>query len=175
MQEIWKDIKGYQGRYQVSNLGNIKSLQIKGFVRDKLLKQCKSRCYQIVSLHSINGSKNCKVHRLVAESFICNPQDKPQVNHIDGNKLNNTVENLEWATAKENNVHACKTGLRKMPKGEKCHLFGSGINSKLVLDNSNGVFYNSAKEAAISFNIKYSTMRSMLNGSYKNKTNLIYV
>lgn len=173
--EVWKDINGFEGSYQISNFGNIKSLKHRGVIRDKILIPSLVRGYLYISLCLKNGGrKTYKVHRLVAESFIPNSENKPQVNHKDGNKLNNRLDNLEWATSRENNNHALKNGLRVHKKGKDCHLFGSGINSKLVLDTSTGIFYDSAKEASNCFGIKQSTMRAMLNGSYRNKTNLIY-
>lgn len=114
MKEIWKDIKGYEGIYQISNLGNVKNLKprYKNINPTGLLKPVKmSTGYLNVSL--INKNKNRKehrVHRLVAEAFIKNPYNKPQVNHIDNNRSNNIVTNLEWTTCSENLKHAGKQG-----------------------------------------------------------------
>lgn len=114
MKEEWKDIKGFVG-YQISNLGRIRNLYLRygqGYkyisYKPKILKgSIFNNGYLMVSLKR----KKCLVHRLVAETFIPNPKNKPFVNHIDGNKLNNNVDNLEWCTFKENIQHAFKTGL----------------------------------------------------------------
>ena len=99
MGEIWKDIPGYEGLYQVSNLGNVKSLFR---YRRKLSIQTQPNGYKAVVLYK-NGNKKFKlVHRLVAEAFIPNPYKKPAVNHLDENRGNNVVSNLEWVTNKEN-------------------------------------------------------------------------
>lgn len=175
MNEFWRDIIGFEGAYKVSNLGAIKSIKHRGVIRDKILLPALVKGYLCVSLCLKNGGRKMyKVHRLVAQSFIHNTENKPQVNHKDGNKLNNNVENLEWATSSENNIHALETGLRAHKKGSDCRLFNNGIRAKLVLDTTTGIFYDSAKEAANCFGIKQSTMRAMLNGGYRNKTNLIY-
>ncbi len=106
--EIWKDIKGYEGLYLVSSLGNVKSIK-----RDVILKpQIGTWGYRHVRLSKTNG-KTIKTHRLVAETFIPMVNGKNQVNHKDGNKLNNNVKNLEWCDCQENTVHAFGTGLRK--------------------------------------------------------------
>lgn len=111
MDEIWKDIKGYEGLYQVSNLGNVKSLarvvphKITGSrtIPEKILKPNSDDVgYLYVSLSKDGKKKNPKIHRLVAEAFIPNPKNLPQVNHIDENKLNNRVTNLEWSTSLDN-------------------------------------------------------------------------
>lgn len=112
MQEIWKDIKGYEGYYQISNFGNVKSLKFNHGTRSKLLKPFDNEGYTRVKLFIKNNGKRFLVHRLVAENFIPNPKNKPFVNHIDGNKSNNFVENLEWVTSSENVVHAIQNGLR---------------------------------------------------------------
>ena len=112
--EIWKDIEGYEGLYQVSTCGNVKSLpkvRRNGtgtyIQKEKLLKPSNtSTGYKKVELCKDGKRKSFKVHRLVAQAFIPNPENKREVNHIDGNKHNNNVNNLEWVTSSENKLHA---------------------------------------------------------------------
>lgn len=119
MKEIWKDIKNYEGLYQISNLGNVKSLEryvnhLNGvrIVHEKILKPIIDNTgYYVVSLWKENICERIHIHRIVTENFIPNISNKPFVNHIDGNKLNNCINNLEWCTPKENNIHAYKYGL----------------------------------------------------------------
>lgn len=102
MKEIWKDIKGYEGLYQVSNFGRVKR-------NGRILKvRVKRKGYLGVVLYNNSEPKHYTIHRLVAEAFIPNPENKPQVNHIDEDKTNNTVANLEWVTAKENANHGTR-------------------------------------------------------------------
>jgi len=125
--EIWKDIEGYEGIYQVSNLGRVKSLEriivcknnVKKFYSEKFLKPVSdNQGYQIIHLNSkIHKSKNHKIHRLVAFAFIPIINGKIEINHIDGNKKNNEINNIEWCTSSENKKHAFKLGLRNN-KGE---------------------------------------------------------
>ena len=118
--EIWKDVVGYEGLYQVSNLGRVKSVDrykdnhgTKQLVKEKIKTTRKDKQgYLLLDLYKNNKKKTVRVHRLVAMAFIPNPQNKETVNHIDGNKENNTVENLEWATQKEQNEHIYATGLK---------------------------------------------------------------
>lgn len=121
MEEIWKDIQGFEN-YQISNLGRVRTLN--KYVRQGLPKELVKK-YKILKLiknthgyYSINLYKNTKcyrkdVHRLVAQAFIPIPKKLLQVNHIDGNKQNNDISNLEWVSAKENMQHASKMGLIK--------------------------------------------------------------
>ena len=118
--EIWKPIKGFEGLYEVSNLGRIKALKRKkncnkgwGWVKEHIMKQttANSEYYRVPLTNKEHIKKYYLVHRLVAIAFIPNPKELPQVNHIDGNKLNSKVENLEWCTRQENIRHAYKIGL----------------------------------------------------------------
>lgn len=112
--EKWRAIEGYEGLYQVSNHGNVRSLNYRqtGKVKN-LLPQKDKKGYLTVGLCRYGGMKWGKIHRLVASAFIPNPENKPQVNHINGDKADNRVENLEWVTDSENLTHAYKTGLKR--------------------------------------------------------------
>ena len=112
-EEIWKDIEGYEGRYKISNKGRVLSLSRykqnhtkKQYVEEKIISNYinNKNGYVYVYLCKDGKYKNCRIHRLVAETFIPNPNGFPQVNHIDGDKTNNNVENLEWCTASYNIV-----------------------------------------------------------------------
>jgi hypothetical protein len=106
-QEVWKDIVEYEGLYMVSNLGRVKSLPRSGTIlQEKILSQRVGRKYLCVMLCKNNIKKCTSVHRLIAQAFIPNPDNKPQVNHKNGIKTDNIVCNLEWVTAKENSQHA---------------------------------------------------------------------
>ena len=111
--ETWKDIKGYEGLYKVSNLGNIKSIRRNLNMKFSVTKWG----YYQTSLFKDKKHKSFYVARLVAEAFIENNLKEPQVNHIDGVKLNNKVENLEWVSQSENQKHAVKIGLKTL-KGD---------------------------------------------------------
>lgn len=140
MVEIWKDIPNYKG-YQVSNLGNVKNVNT-----EKILKGGIKRGYREVILIKDNKRKYKLVHRLVAETFIPNMNDYPQVNHIDGNKLNNNISNLEWCTRSENMKHAYKIGLEKPlyainnPRAKRVKQYD--LNNKLIKE------YHGIKEAS---------------------------
>lgn len=101
--EVWKDIPDYEGLYQVSNLGNVRSLNYKRTNEIRVLKLCTHKSgYKYTHLCKDKVSKNYRIHRLVAEAFLPNPNNLPQVNHKDENKQNNCVDNLEWCTAEYN-------------------------------------------------------------------------
>ena len=135
MIEIWKDIPNYDGLYQVSNLGVVKSLtycnQYGRIKKEKLLKQniIKSG-YCVVSITN-KKRKTMPIHRLVAQTFITNPNNLPQVNHKDGNKQNNRVDNLEWCTNEYNMQHAKQNGLLEKRK-LKIKVKQYDLNDKMI-------------------------------------------
>jgi hypothetical protein len=115
--EQWKEIDGYDGLYQISDFGRVKSL--KG-CNERILKQTINKYgYMIIYLSKDSIKKTLSVHRLVAQSFLEYKTDKLFVNHIDANKTNNHISNLEWVTPKENTAHAIKHNLLKSLYGEE--------------------------------------------------------
>ena len=152
--EIWKDIEGYEGLYQISNLGNVKSLERKKIdgrlCHEKILKQAKNKCGYLSCEFCKDGvGRRFLIHRIVAQTFLPNPDGKREVNHINGIKTDNRVENLEWNTSKENQLHAYRSGLQIKP------------TKPIVQYDLNGVFIRewvSAKEAATKTNLKRSNI-----------------
>lgn len=121
LDEVWKDIEGYEGAYQVSNLGNVRSTTREviypgGYsrvFRGKVLKPRVDKYgYLVVGLSKHQHHKWLKIHRLVAKAFLNNPNEYDQVNHLDGDKTNNNVSNLEWCNNSMNMKHAVETGLK---------------------------------------------------------------
>lgn len=161
MKEIWKPVKGFEGLYEVSNTGYVKSLKrtvdtyngekrvfnerILKLHSSKLTKRHPKPMYHI-ELWKDNKRTVKMIHRLVAETFIPNPDGKPEVNHKDGNRAHNSVDNLEWVTSSENSLHAYRTGLAKSKNckpivGEnkithKKVYFGSTEEAARVLDGN---------------------------------------
>ena len=148
MTEIWKPIKGYEGLYEVSSMGRIKSIERKVYnpgvlgngcyrtVPEKIRKPNIMKGYHCISLIKNNKYKVYRIHRLVIEHFVGEaPSIEHQVNHIDGDKSNNRVENLEWVTPKENTHHAIKNGLRCNPNEETKRKMGEA--SKRLWQNPN--------------------------------------
>lgn len=140
MSEIWKDVIDYKGYYEVSNLGRVRSLprydRLGRFHAGKVLSDCDNGSgYRVVGFN-VNGKQCMKtIHKLVATAFIDNPENKPCVNHIDGNKLNNNVTNLEWVTYSENMYHAVNTGLN------------TDFGRKRVMCVETGQIFSSTREA----------------------------
>ena len=124
--EEWKDIKDYEGLYQVSSCGRVKSLNYRHAGTEKILKQSTDKSgYKVVSLSQNNKMKAYKVHRLVATAFLDNPNDYKEINHIDECKYNNFVENLEWCTHKYNaNYGTRKERISKAMTGENGPMYG---------------------------------------------------
>jgi hypothetical protein len=176
VKEVWKPVVGYEGLYEVSNYGNVRSLERtvvdkNGAIRpvhSKLLTWHKSKITKRhpiaryhVELWKDNKRKAVKVHRLVAQAFIPNSDGKPQINHKDGDPSNNAVTNLEWVTSSENNKHAHQNKLI-IPVGLKAIKGINNITGEVVL-------FDSAGEAARYFNVTPGAIRSALKGYGRSK------
>lgn len=165
--EIWKDIVEYEGLYQISNYGNVKNKH------NKLLKLRKDKNgYLIAYLYKNNIMKCKKTHRLVAQAFIPNIHNKPQINHKDGNKENNYVDNLEWVTNKENIIHCWENNFHKKK-------FGSDHDNavKIKQYDVNGNFiknWNSIVEASKYYDTTISNIWHCLNGYNKTAKGYIW-
>lgn len=166
--EIWQPIAGYAGYYLINSVGVVMSVNRKvpcskgqRKVKSRIIEaRINNRGYKEVRLSKDGFTKTKLVHILTAEAFVPNPLKKPEVNHIDGNKLNNCSTNVEWATHSENIKHAYRTGLIK--------------KAKPVVDINSGMVFESSREAAKLYKIKHNTLRGYLNGQIKNKTGLKY-
>jgi hypothetical protein len=167
-QEVWLPVKGYEGKYEVSNFGNVLNLRN----GRELTKSVRGRYYR-VWLFNEDGKKQKSVHRLVASAFHLNPENKPQVNHIDFDGFNNCADNLEWCTGKENVNHSIINNRYPKRTISKEHLVKlKKSNSKKVVDIKTSKVYDSITDAAKEFGYKKSTLIHYLLGSRKNKTNL---
>lgn len=172
MKEIWKDIKDYRGYYQVSNLGRVKGIERivyagsgkyrKQYEKIMSNKKNNGNGYKIVSLNKDGISKNYYVHRLVAESFIPNLNNYPQINHKNENKSDNNINNLEWCTPKYNNCYG--TRLERLSG----FLVSNKINWKAILqiDDDNNIIcrFDSIKQASKYFNISNQAISDCLRG-----------
>lgn len=155
-EELWKEIEGTDGFYFISTHGRLKNK--KGYIQTGWSNDKYN--HRKVRLYFNGSKKDYYLHRLVANAFIPNIENKPSINHIDSNPLNNNVENLEWCTQQEN-MHHAKINNRYNHEG------------LIVINKENGIFYQSIKEAAETLNIKPNTLVCKLLGKTKNKTNLI--
>ena len=165
--EIWKDVKGYEGKYQVSNLGRIKSIKFKNGNQEKILKLTDCKGYKIIRLCKDGIVKSFKVHRLVAQAFIPNYNNMPIINHINGIKNDNNVENLEWCTYSHNETEAHRMGLKKPTWQGKCY-YTHPSNRKIIQYNLNGEKvkeWSSIQEATDKLNV--SNISAVCRGAQK--------
>lgn len=176
MTTIFKDIQEYEGLYQVGDNGVIYSLPKtwvtgNGGVRKhngKIVVPVKGRADYIYAGLSKNGIKTNKlIHRLVAIAFIPNPLNLPEVNHLDGDKENCAVSNLEWSTHRDNVIHAHETGLHST----KAAIAKTSIS---VRDSATGEIYPSLEAASAKLGCSRKHLSNMLYGKYRNNTNLIF-
>ena len=167
MEEVWKDIKGYEGRYQISNLGNVKSLKYRNQnLVKKLTQRTSNKGYKVVGLTDKGKTNFVLVHRLVAMAFVDNPNDYPIVNHKDENPLNNQADNLEWCNYSYNRIYSMNMHperrkelaeklVRYSPRNKKGvpHKYNNRV---AVIDESNDVvsIYENASIAAIELGLQ---------------------
>lgn len=197
--EVWKPILGFEKSFSVSNKGRVKRLSRVLYVSDCLTKNAYS--YNIsekilngsitkFGYHRINiteqgRSRLCFIHRMVAEAFIENSGNKPQVNHIDGNKLNNHANNLEWCTQLENMSHAVKTGLKTVSKSTIEALHKGSVerwniltfkqkNVRRVINTETNEVFVSVAHASRAFNLKKDSLRNFLKAQERGYSKIKY-
>ena len=165
MKEIYLDIKGYEGTYTVSNLGQIKNVKT-----NRILKQRKNKYgYMQIGLYKDGKAKTYLVHRLVLETFKTNVDNKPQINHINEIKTDNRLVNLEYMTAKENSNHGSRTARSTETRRNNGYfdklVKNNNLNSpKKVFCITTGKVYESAHEAARDLNLNNSTITQCCKG-----------
>lgn len=175
--EEWRDIKGYEGLYQVSNIGNVRSIAHIAVYTDGRVGHYKGKTltpsnggngYKYVHLSKNGVTNRVGIHRLVAEAFLPKDNERNVVNHKDGNKHNNTVENLEWVTCSENSKHAVRTGLLNM---EPFIVAGSTARKKKIaqigVSGKTIKVFDSAVEAARQLGLSTGNISSCANGTRK--------
>lgn len=186
MKEVWKDIPGYEGLYMVSNLGRVKRLPLgKQWpyrrTHNNIRKPHVSNGYCQVNLSKDNEVKWFSVHRLVAMAFIPNPNNYPQVNHKDENKLNNNVDNLEWCTQRYNNLWGTardrQIKMRKLndPNGESWKRTGRKLSTRVAMcKKKDGAIireFSSMTEASAQTGVNISTISNQCRGKIKTRRN----
>jgi len=159
MQEEWRSVVGYEGLYEVSNMGRVRSLKECRGKSNIILKHNINNGYSHIDLYKNSSRQHSKIHRLVAQAFIPNPENKYDVNHIDSNRSNNIISNLEWVTRKENMEHCIKMGRNTC--GEKQGRSKLKIKQVLQIRKSKLL----RKEIAYKYDICISTVYAIKNRS----------
>jgi len=159
LKEKREAVLGYEKLYEVSNLGAVRSLA-RNTTSGRVLKQNRSRFYLSVCLSNKNKYRTFATHRLVAQAFIKNPENKPYVNHKNGNKYDNQARNLEWTTPSENKTHAVKNGFTYSPKGRN-HWNAKLTEYDVVLIRRNA--HKPLKELAKQFKVSIQTVSDIIN------------
>lgn len=182
MEEIWKDVVHYEGLYEVSNLGRVRSTSTKKIKpqHSNYNKKTGQGGYMVVNLWKFNKGKNEYVHRLVAMAFIPNPNNLPQVNHKDEVKTNNEASNLEWVTSKQNNNYG--THIVRATETRKNNGVYEALSKRMKENNPNkgqykgaqsssarkvicdGMVFGCIKDCAEYYGINYGTFRRYLTG-----------
>ena len=165
--------------YYATKEGQVFSAKSNKFLKPSFDKQGYARVGIYIGNYRV---KTIKVHRLIAETFISNPFNKTDVNHIDGDKSNNELSNLEWCTRSENIKHAFKNGLKKISDSHKKllserakkYVGGKNPSARKVINTKTNYVYETVSDAANDFGLKRTTLIAMLNGQNKNKTTLKY-
>ena len=175
--EEWVDIVNHVGYYQVSNLGRVRSLdtivpRIRKHGPSDISKKGKvlivsdnGNGYLFIRLHA-PIKKNYYIHRLVATAFIPNPLNLREVNHLDGNKKNNSIHNLEWSTSSQNQIHAYTTGLIKPSK--------DWVHAVSLIDTETSQVFGTIKEASDFYGINYNTLMNAMSKKRKGIQNPLY-
>lgn len=186
-EEVWKEIPGYEGYYEVSSHGKVRSCTRtlwngKGYHKvlgaKKALRKKKNGYFDL-DLTKNGIITKFLIHRLVAMVFLPNPYNRPVVNHLDGDPSNNCLSNLEWATYSENTIHAWKTGLSKPNENQKASAritakLAQAARMKVVVCSETGTEYKCVRDAAETIKMPMSTLTAMLNGRNPNKTKFSY-
>lgn len=187
MTEIWKPISGLPN-YHVSNTGKVKSLSRiadngwrKRKTNTRILKNyVQKNGYVVVGIFDGKKLQTKKLHRLVAQEFIPNPENKSTINHKNGIKTDNRLDNLEWATHSENTIHAFRTGLSviseksKLVTSERCkkNTGSKSYIAKKVINSLTGEIHDTIRLAAMATGINYQTLYGQLSGAVSNRTSL---
>jgi len=178
--EFWKPVEGYFGLYEVSNFSRIKSLKrwinnrYSGFWKDEMIitPSIHSTGYECVCLSKNGVGKNLRFHRIVAKAFLPNPENKPEVNHKNGNRTDNNLNNLEWCTSSYNQKHAYeKLGKKSWIEGIDSSKVPA--SKKIVCDNF-GMIFTSGKEAADAFGFHRSDLPKYCKGKLKHPHGLTF-
>ena len=175
MSEEWRDVVGYEGLYQVSDQGRVKSLERKvkhwrggeRIQKERILKPATAyNGYLLVPLYAGGKRKKLKVHRLVCQAFHDNPDNKPCVNHIDENKTNNAANNLEWCTYEENNNHGTRNARSAETKSKPV--------AQYALDGELIKIWVSAREAQKQAGFSYKHISNVATGKHKTHKGFIW-